>query len=123
MLNLRALLSIGAMVLVTAGIAFAASLSMTTGSVGADQETLPRCTTAGISVLQNVTGTTATSVTVASLPAGCAGATIQVAVNNQVTSSSGSSTVPAGGGSVTVTLAVAVAITAVEQVDLVITGP
>lgn len=119
----RTLLIMGAPALAAAVIAFAASLSLTTGSLGADRDAIPRCTTAGLGVLQNVSGTTATSVTVSNLPAGCAGATIQVTVNNQVTSSSGSSTVPGGGGSITVTLAVAVAITAVEQVDIVITGP
>lgn len=122
MLIKRAVAILGATVLL-ASVAYAASISLGSGSLGADQELVPRCTTAGLGVLQNVTGTTATSVTVSNLPAGCAGAAIQVTVNNQVTSSSGSSTVPAGGGSATVTLAIAIAITAVEQVDLVISGP
>ena len=119
----RAIAFLGVTVLAAAAVAFAASLTLTPASIGADQETIPRCTAAGLGVIQNVTGTTATSVTVSNLPAGCAGATIQVTVNNQVTSSSGSSTVPGGGGSVTVSLGVAVAITAIEQIDLVITGP
>jgi hypothetical protein len=108
---------------VAAATAFAASLSLAPGSLGADQEVVPRCTAAGLGVIQNVSGITAISVTVSSLPSGCGGATLQVTLNNQVTSSGGSATVPAGGGSVTVTLAVAVAITAAEQVDLVLTGP
>jgi len=106
-----------------AATAFAASLSFAPGSLGADGETVPRCTAAGLGVIQNVSGTTVISVTVSSLPSACGGATLQVAVNNQVTSSSGSTTVPAGGGSATVSLAVAVAITAAEQIDLVLTGP
>jgi len=106
-----------------AATAFAASLSFAPGSLGADQEAVSRCTAAGLGVIQNVSGTTAISVTVSSLPSTCGGAALQVTVNNQVTSSSGSATVPAGGGSVTVTLGVPVAITAAEQVDLVLTGP
>jgi len=106
-----------------AGVAFAAALTFDGRSLGMDAETTPRCTTAGLGVIQNVSGSTVISVTVSSLPSGCGNATLQVAVNNQVTSSSGSTTVPAGGGSVTVTLAAAVAITASEEIDLVLTGP
>ena len=106
-----------------AGVAFAAALTFDGRSLGMDAETTPRCTTAGLGVIQNVSGTTAISVTVSSLPSACGGAALQVTVNNQVTSSSGSATVPAGGGSVTVTLGVPVAITASEQVDLLLTGP
>ena len=105
------------------GVAFAASLAFDGRSLGMDTRSTPRCTSAGLGVIQNVSGTTVTSVTVNGLPSGCGSATIQVTVNNQVTSSGGSATVPSGGGSVTVTLAVAVAITAVAEVDLVVTGP
>jgi len=119
----RSVALLGAGILGAAAIAFAASLAFSSGSVGVDWESVPRCTTAGVGVIQNVSGTTAISVTVSGLPGACGGATLQVTVNNQLTSSSGSATVPGAGGSVTVTLAVAVAITAVEQVDLVLTGP
>ena len=105
------------------GVAFAASLAFDGRSLGMDAETTPRCTNVGLAVIQNVSGTTVTSVTVSGLPPGCGNATLQVTVNNQVTSSGGSATVPSGGGSVTVPLGVAVAITAVAQVDLVLTGP
>ena len=104
-------------------VGFAAGLSVGGGTLGMDSEITPRCTSAGLRVLQNVSGTTVVSVTVSSLPAACGGATLQVTVNNQLTSSSGSAAVPAEGGSVTVTFALAVAITAIEQVDLVLTGP
>jgi len=83
----------------------------------------PRCTAAGLGVIQNLSAATVISVTVSSLPTGCGNATLQVTVNNLLTSSGGSATVPSGGGSVTVTLATAVAITAAEQIDLVLTGP
>jgi hypothetical protein len=105
------------------GVGLAASLAFDGRSLGVDREPTPRCTSAGLGVIQNVSGTTVTSITVNGLPSACGSATIQVTVNNQVTSSGGSATVPSGGGSVTVTLAVAVAITAVAQVDLVVTGP
>ena len=112
-----------ASVALAASVAFAASLTFDGRSLGMDNETIPRCTATGLGVVQNVSGTNVVSVTVSSLPSGCGSATLQVTVNNQVTSSGGSAAVPAGGGSVTVTLAAAVAITAVEQIDLVLTGP
>ena len=117
---------LGAIVLVALAAALsgaAASLALTSGSLGAASAASPRCTTAGLSVLQNLSGTTVISVTIGNLPAGCAGATAQATVNNGVTNSSGSATVPAGGGSVTVVLALAVAVTAAEQTDLVMAGP
>jgi len=123
MLRPRALALFGTLALVGAVVGFAASLTVTASSLGADNETTPRCTTAALGVIPNLTTTTVTSVTINNLPSGCGGATIQVSVNNQVTSSTGTSTVPAGGGSVTVTLAAAVAVAVVEEIDLVVTGP
>ena len=105
------------------GLAFAAGLSFDGRSLGMDAETTPRCTNAGLGMIQNLSASTVISVTVSNLPSGCGNATLQVTVNNQLTSSSGSATVPAGGGSVTVTLALAVAIAASEEIDLVLTGP
>src|SRR5690349_18435475 len=119
----RTAASLAVIAIIGAGVAFAASLAFDGRSLGMDAETTPRCTSVGLGVIQNVSGTTVASVTVSGLPSGCGNATLQVTVNNQVTSSGGSATVPSGGGSVTVTLAVAVAITAVAQVDLVLTGP
>jgi hypothetical protein len=107
----------------SAAVAYAASLSFDGRSLGTDAETISRCTAAGLAVIPNLSGTTVVSVTVSSLPSACANATLQVTLNNQVTASGGSTTVPAGGGAVTVTLAAAVAVTAVEQIDLVLTGP
>jgi hypothetical protein len=112
-------------VLLAAGgsAAFASSLAMNGQSMGMAAIGTPRCTAAGLGVIQNLSAATVISVTVSSLPSGCGNATLQVTVNNLLTSSSGSATVPSGGGSVTVTLATAVAITAAEQIDLVLTGP
>jgi hypothetical protein len=101
----------------------AASLSFATGTLGAATTTMPRCTSAGLSVLQNLSTGTVVSVTVGALPAACGGATLQVTVNNGATNGSGSAAVPAGGGSVTVTLGSAPTVTASEQTDLVLVGP
>jgi hypothetical protein len=115
-----------AVILVTATGAVlgnAASLSFTSGSVGAATTATPRCTTAGLTVFQNLSVGTVISVTVGTLPAACGGATLQVTVNNGVTNASGSAVVPGAGGSVTVTLGAAPAVTAAEQTDLVLVGP
>jgi hypothetical protein len=74
-------------------------------------------------VFQNLSAGTVVSVTVGVLPAACAGATLQVTVNNGVANASGSAAVPGGGGSVVVTLGSAPAVTAAEQTDLVVVGP
>jgi hypothetical protein len=115
-----------AVILVTATgavIGAAASLSLASGSLGAATTATPRCTTAGLSVLQNLTANTVSSVTVGVLPAACGGAILQVTVNNGITNSSGTAVVPGGGGSVTVTIAVPPAVTVSEQTDLVLVGP
>jgi len=117
---------IASVILVTAigaVVGSAASLSLASGSLGAATTATPRCTAAGLSVIQNLTASTVSSVTVGVLPAACAGATLQVTVNNGVANSSGSAVVPGGGGSVTVTIAVPPAVTASEQTDLVLVGP
>jgi acetyl-CoA acetyltransferase len=101
----------------------AASLALGTEGLGAARVSVPRCTSAGVAVVPNLSGPNVVSVTVGSLPAACGGATLQVAVNNGAASSSGSGTVPAGGGSVTVALAAAVAAVASEQIDIVLVGP
>ena len=103
--------------------ALAASLAQTSDRLGAARVATPRCTAAGLTVVPVFTAATISSVTVGGIPAACGGGTLQAAVNNGITSSTGSTAVPAGGGSVTVTLAVAVALTAGVQVDAVMVGP
>lgn len=113
-------------ILVTASgavVGAAASLSFASGTLGAATTATPRCTTAGLTVLQNLSAGTVISVTVGALPAACGGATLQVTVNNGVANASGSAAVPGGGGSVTVALGSAPAVTAAEQTDLVLVGP
>lgn len=123
MVRLRGAILVAALAIAGAVSAFAASLSFAGGSLGMASIDTPRCTSAGLGVIPNLAAATVISVTVSGLPAGCGNATIQVTVHNQVTSSGGSASVPSGGGSVTVSLAAAVAITAVEQIDLMLTGP
>jgi len=119
----RLLSSLTALALIGVMVGLAASLAIATNRLGASKLAVPRCTTAGLGVVQNLSGANVVSVTVSNLPAGCGGATVLVTVNNLTTNSSGSSTVPGGGGSVTVTLASAIAATTTEQTDIVLTGP
>ncbi len=111
---------VGAALVVTGA---AASLGLTSDSLGAASVSMPRCTTAGLGVTQNLSGSNVISVTVSNLPSSCGNATLPVAVNNGTASSSGSAAVPAAGGSVTVTLAAAVAVSTAETTDLVVLGP
>ena len=121
---LRAVISATTLgVVAGASLAFAASLSLASASVGAGTATTGRCTNAGLTVLQNLSGTNVASVTVGAIPAGCAGATLLVSVTAGATTGSGSATVPAGGGSVTVAIAGTPAVTASELTDLVLIGP
>jgi hypothetical protein len=104
-------------------VGLSASLTISPRSLGAARLTVPRCTSAGFGVINNLTGSNVVSVTVSSLPSACGGAAVQVAFNNGSTSSTGSGTVPAGGGSVTIALAAAVADTTFAQTDVLLTGP
>jgi len=123
MSSLRRTVAVALLTTMGVVVGSAASLSFATDTLGTTTTATPRCTTAGLAVLQNLSGSTVASVTVGALPAACGGATLQVTVNNGGTNSSGSAAVPAGGGSVTVTLSVPPAVTASEQTDLVLVGP
>jgi len=101
----------------------AASMAISSDSIGMARVSVPRCTSAALSVVQNLSAGTVVSVTVGGLPATCGGATLQATVNNGATFASGSASVPAGGGSVTVTLGAAPPVTASEQTDIVLVGP
>jgi hypothetical protein len=117
------ILAILALTAATLTTAFAASVSVGPGSIGTARASSPRCTTAGLSLIQNLSGSTVVSVTVANIPSSCGNGTLQATVNNGATSASGSATIPAAGGLVTVTLVSALAIAVAEETDLVITGP
>lgn len=115
----------GLVVVTLAGavVGLAASVALSSNSVGAATIAVPRCTSAGLTVFQNLSVGTVVSVTVGGIPAACGGGTLQVTVNNGVTFGSGSAAVPGGGGSVTVTLGAAPAVTGSEQTDTVLVGP
>lgn len=123
MIRLRSAILLATLTVLGGATAFATSLGFSGGTLGMASISTPRCTSAGLGVLQNLAAATVVSVTVSSLPSACGNATLQVTVNNLITSSSGSASVPSGGGSVTVTLAAAVAITTIEEIDLVLTEP
>lgn len=122
-MQLRRLVLLATLVSLGATVALAASLTLNEDSLGAASVSMPRCTSAGLGVVQNLSGSNVISVTVSNIPGACATATLQATVNNTVTSSGGSATVPAGGGAVTVTLVTPVAVLGVHEIDLLLTGP
>jgi hypothetical protein len=120
---LRRLLVLLALGAAGAVVGAAASLAVTSDTLGAARVATPRCTAAGLTVFQNLSAGTVISVTVGGLPAACGGGTLQVSVNNGAVNAAGSAAVPAGGGSVTVALGSAPAVSTAEQTDLVVIGP
>lgn len=112
-----------AVIALSLGVAHAAALGSATSTLGDGAVATPRCTTNGLAVTQNLSGTSIASVTVSSVPASCGTGTLYATVNNGVTSSSGSAAIPAAGGTVTVTLAAAVPATTDDEADVVVTGP
>jgi hypothetical protein len=101
----------------------AASQSETSRELGANAAVIGRCDSDGITLVQNLSGSSVTSVTVGSIAAACGSASISVTVNNGTTTRTGTGTVPSGGGSVTVTLASSIAAADDEQIDVSIMGP
>lgn len=107
----------------SASLGAAASVAISSDTLGAAKTATPRCTAAGLTVFQNLSAATVVSVTVGGLPAACGGATLQVTLNTGAANASGSAAVPSGGGSVTVTLGSAPAVAVADQIDLVLVGP
>lgn len=102
----------------------AAGLSTTSDGVGAAAVSLPRCTTVGQSVVETITSTNITGVTVSGISATCAGGTLAATVNvGGGSTGSGTVTVPAGGGTASVTISPAVAFVGNAEIDTEITGP
>jgi hypothetical protein len=120
---LRRLVGLLLLSLAGASVGAAASLAVSSTTLGAARVTTPRCAVAGLTVFQNLSAGTVVSVTVGGLPATCGGGTLQATVNNGTVNAAGSAAVPAGGGSVTVTLGSAPAVAMAEQTDLVVIGP
>jgi hypothetical protein len=118
---------VAALVAVAAGgavrIGLADSLNLGSESLGASGVSAPRCTTGALTILPVLSGSNVASITVATLPSACGGATLQASVNNGSASATGSATVPAGGGSVTVPISGRPALTVAIQTDIVLVGP
>ena len=94
--------------------------------IGAGQVATPRCTSSAVTVVETVTTTYVTGVTVSNIPSSCAGATISVTMAEGATvyDTPASQTVPAGGGQVTFAIPTnTVPVTAAAEADVVMTGP
>ena len=115
--------AVAAVTVALAGIAFAASLSTSSSTLGAGTSVVAPCDPNGVTIVQNLAGANVSSVTIGSIASACANGALSVTVNNGLANSSGSGTVPAGGGSMTVTLAAAVALREADEVDVAIAGP
>jgi hypothetical protein len=106
-------------------VAHAAGLAVESGSLGAGTAAVPRCAPSGFTVAKTIDGlnNTVTGAVVSQIPAACGGAAIAVTVDNGSVVSSQSGTVPPAGGSLSLDLPAAVALTASQQIDVVVTGP
>lgn len=104
-------------------VASAAPLSSATSGLGAGYTAIPHCASSGIVVLETVSGTSITGVSLSRLDPACAGALVQVAVAvGSGTVGTGSGTVPAA-GPVTVGITPAVPLVGNAEVDVAIVGP
>ena len=101
----------------------AASLSFNSQQAGAGNSAVPKCSTAGMTTFENVSGSNIVSVAVSNVDSACAGGTLSLTVSNGTTTGSGSAAVPGGGGSMTVTLGSVVPFVDNAAVDLVVVGP
>lgn len=120
---IRVLLLATAAGIASMSVGHAASASFSGASLAVGAVSISRCTAAGLTVVQNLSGANVVSVTVGSVPAACGNATLLVTVASGANTGSGSATVPAAGGSVTVSLGTTIAAAASERIDLLMTGP
>jgi hypothetical protein len=114
--------ALGAAIL-SATMGHAAGITATTSGLGAGKTAVTACDSNGVSVVQVLTGTNVTGITVGAIDASCGGESLSATVNNGTANSTGTAIVPAGGGSVTVTLAADVAFKDADEIDLTITDP
>jgi hypothetical protein len=119
---------LGAIALVAAswtiGSAFATNLSTGTASLSGNGATIARCDTDGIAtVLVNAATPpyNATAVTLSGIASTCGSEVLNVTVNNGLVTSTGTTTVPAGGGVVTVTLGTSIAVRDAMQTEVSLT--
>lgn len=83
--------------LVTAGVAAAASLGLTTGKLGAGSATVAGCTSSSLIASRNVNNSgNVTQVNVLSVPQACAGETLAVTLENGAHMSLGSASTVVG---------------------------
>jgi hypothetical protein len=93
--------------LLSVGVASAASLGLTTGTLSADSETVSGCTSSSLTATRNVNNSgNVTQVNVLSVPQACAGETLAVTLENSshVSIGAASATVGACTGGCTVTI-------------------
>jgi hypothetical protein len=121
----RILATIVVVVAGTAMVGRAASLGSSSDTIGAGNVPTPRCTSTAVTVVETVTTTYVTGLTLSNIPSTCAGGTIMVTVaEGAATYSPASQTVASGGGTVTMTVPSGdIPVTAVAEVDIVIEGP
>ncbi len=115
-------------VLVVAGTALvgrAAGLAASSNRIGAGQVATPVCTSTAVNVLETITTTYVTGLTLTNIPSACGGATIQVTIAEGATTyTPANQTVAAGGGTVTETIPSGdIPVTDQAQVDIVMEGP
>jgi hypothetical protein len=114
--------------LVVAGMAVvghAAGLAAASHPIGAGKVATPACTSTAVTVVETVTTTYVTKLTLSNIPSTCGGATIQVTMaEGAVNYTPASQTVPAGGGTVTETIPSGdIPVSSTAQVDIVMEGP
>jgi hypothetical protein len=114
--------------LVVAGMAVvggAAGLTAASHPIGAGQVATPVCTSAAVTVVETVTTTHVTKLTLSNIPSACGGATIEVTmVAGASTYSPANQTVPGGGGTVTETIPSGdIPVSSTAQVGIVMEGP
>jgi hypothetical protein len=110
----------------TAVVGQAAGLGVSSHTIGARQVAVPRCTSAAFTVVETVTTTWVTRVTVSNIPSSCVGATLSLTMAEGTTThyTPTSQTVPTGGGVVTMTIPSGdIPVTAATEADIVMTGP
>jgi hypothetical protein len=112
-----------AIIAVPVSFGLATSMSSSTDTLASNNVAVGRCETDGITVLQNLSGGNIVSVTLGQIASACGNGSLNASVNNGLTSSTGSGTVPAGGGSLTVTFGTPVAPRDAVEFDVAISGP
>lgn len=127
----RSARTIGAILLLSVGlpVAAAATLSVTSGTLGAGVGNPAACHSGTPNIVQNVgtaspNTTNIVSVDVSGIAAACAGGTVQVAVNNNTDAvQEATKTIPAGGGTVNIPLTTPVALKDSHFVAVSLQGP